>query len=495
MYRHLVLFLISYVSITFTLYKYIHLSEGVLILKYKFPKDFWWGSAVSGPQTEGVYENDGKGDSIWDHWYKENPELFFDQVGPDKASLFYTEYKDDIQLMKKVGHNSFRTSIQWSRLIPNGTGEVNPKAVEFYNNVIDELIANDIEPFINLYHFDMPMVMQEKGGWESRETVDAYVEFAKVCFDLFGDRVKKWFTHNEPIVPVEGGYLYKFHDPAIVDMKKAVQVGYHTALSNAKAIEAYRKTGLDGEIGIILNLTPSYPRDENNPEDVKAAKIADAFFNRSFLDPSVKGEFPSDLVELLADIDHLPVYEPGDLELIKENTVDILGVNYYQPRRIKAKESDTKLADGPMPDDYFDMYEMPGRKMNIHRGWEIYEKGVYDILTNLRENYGNIKCFISENGMGVEGEEKFINEDGQVEDNYRIEFLKDHLRYIHKGIEEGSNIRGYHMWTCMDNWSWTNAYKNRYGFIAVDLEDNRKRTIKKSGHWFNEVANNHGFND
>ena len=141
MYRHLVLFLISYVSITFTLYKYIHLSEGVLILKYKFPKDFWWGSAVSGPQTEGVYENDGKGDSIWDHWYKENPELFFDQVGPDKASLFYTEYKDDIQLMKKVGHNSFRTSIQWSRLIPNGTGEVNPKAVEFYNNVIDELIA------------------------------------------------------------------------------------------------------------------------------------------------------------------------------------------------------------------------------------------------------------------------------------------------------------------------------------------------------------------
>ena len=174
--------------------------------------------------------------------------------------------------------------------------------------------------------------------------------------------------------------------------------------------------------------------------------------------------------------------------------MDILGVNYYQPRRIKAKESDTKLADGPMPDDYFDMYEMPGRKMNIHRGWEIYEKGVYDILTNLRENYGNIKCFISENGMGVEGEEKFIN-DGQVEDNYRIEFLKDHLRYIHKGIEEGSNIRGYHMWTCMDNWSWTNAYKNRYGFIAVDLEDNRKRTIKKSGHWFNEVANNHGFND
>ena len=143
-------------------------------MKYEFPSDFWWGSAASWPQTEGVYENDGKGASIWDHWYQEDPGTFFDQVGPEQTSLFYTKYKEDIQLMKQIGHNTFRTSIQWSRLIPNGVGEVNQKAVEFYNNVIDELIANDIEPFINLYHFDMPMALQEKGGWESRETVDAY---------------------------------------------------------------------------------------------------------------------------------------------------------------------------------------------------------------------------------------------------------------------------------------------------------------------------------
>lgn len=462
-------------------------------MQYKFPENFWWGTAASGPQTEGVFEGDNKGDNIWDYWYKESPELFFNQVGPEKTSVFYEKFQEDIQLMKETGHTTFRTSIQWSRLIPNGTGEVNQTAVNFYNEVIDELIANDIEPFINLYHFDMPMKMQEKGGWENRETVEAYVAFAKVCFELFGDRVKKWFTHNEPIVPVEGGYLYQFHYPAIVDMKKAVQVAFHEILASAKAVNVYHEMNLGGEIGIILNLTPSYPRDENNPEDVKAAKAADAFFNRSFLDTAVKGEFPSDLVEILSEIDVLPIIEEGDLETIKENTVDLLGVNYYQPRRIKAKESTTKLAEGPMPDDFFDNYEMPGRKMNPYRGWEIYEKGVYDILTNLRENYGNIKCYISENGMGVEGEERYVNDQGIIEDDYRIEFVQDHLKYVHQAIQEGSNVRGYHMWTCMDNWSWTNAYKNRYGLIAVDLDNNHKRTIKKSGRWFNELAKNNGF--
>lgn len=423
------------------------------MVKYEFPKDFWWGSAASGPQTEGVYDGDGKGESLWDFWYQTEPEKFFNQVGPEKTSRFYQKYAEDIQLMKETGHTSYRTSIQWSRLIPNGTGEVNPQAVEFYNKVIDELIANDIEPFINLYHFDIPMALQREGGWLNRKTVDAYVVFAKTCFELFGDRVKKWFTHNEPIVPVEAGYLYQFHYPNEINLRHAVQVGFHELLSSAKAIEAYHAMKLDGEIGIILNLTPSYPRDETNPADVKAAAIADAFFNRSFLDPSVKGTFPTELVEILKEIDHLPIYEADDLETIANNTVDILGINYYQPRRIKAKETPIDGTHGPMPDDYFDNYEMPGRKMNIYRGWEIYEKGIYDILTNVRENYGNIRCYISENGMGVENEERFINEAGQVEDDYRIDFVKDHLRYVHQAIQEGSNVQGYHMWTCMDNWS------------------------------------------
>ena len=462
-------------------------------MDYQFPAGFWWGSAASGPQTEGVFEGDGKGASIWDYWYQQEPEKFFNGVGPEKTSQVYTRYQEDIQLMKETGHTTFRTSIQWSRLFPQGKGEVNQKAVDFYNAYIDELIANGIEPFMNLYHFDMPMALQEKGGWLNRETVDAYVAFAQTCFTLFGDRVKKWFTHNEPIVPVEGGYLYQFHYPNEINMKHAVQVGFHETLASAKAIKVYHEMNLDGEIGIILNLTPSYPRDENDPEDVKAAQIADAFFNRSFLDPAVKGTFPEELVTIVKELDMVPAMEADDLQTIRENTIDLLGINYYQPRRIMKKESPIDEAKSPMPDDYFDNYDMPNKKMNPYRGWEIYEKGIYDILTNTRENYGNIKCYISENGMGVEGEERFVNADGVIEDDYRIEFVSDHLKYVHQAIQDGTNCVGYHMWTCMDNWSWTNAYKNRYGFISVDLNNDAKRTIKKSGRWYKEVSDNNGF--
>ncbi|AMG49310.1 glycoside hydrolase family 1 protein [Enterococcus sp. PF-2] len=462
-------------------------------MDYQFPAGFWWGSAASGPQTEGVFEGDGKGASIWDYWYQQEPEKFFNGVGPEKTSQVYTRYQEDIQLMKETGHTTFRTSIQWSRLFPQGKGEVNQKAVDFYNAYIDELIANGIEPFMNLYHFDMPMALQEKGGWLNRETVDAYVAFAQTCFTLFGDRVKKWFTHNEPIVPVEGGYLYQFHYPNEINMKHAVQVGFHETLASAKAIKVYHEMNLGGEIGIILNLTPSYPRDENDPEDVKAAQIADAFFNRSFLDPAVKGTFPEELVTIVKELDMVPAMEADDLQTIRENTIDLLGINYYQPRRIMKKESPIDQAKSPMPDDYFDNYDMPNKKMNPYRGWEIYEKGIYDILTNTRENYGNIKCYISENGMGVEGEERFVNADGVIEDDYRIEFVSDHLKYVHQAIQEGTNCVGYHMWTCMDNWSWTNAYKNRYGFISVDLANDAKRTVKKSGRWFKEVSDNNGF--
>ncbi|MCR1991752.1 6-phospho-beta-glucosidase GmuD [Bacillus subtilis] len=460
--------------------------------QYRFPKDFWWGSSASATQTEGAADRDGKGQNIWDYWFEKEPHRFFDHVGPADTSQFYDNYKEDIRLMKELGHNSFRMSISWSRLIPNGTGEINDKAANFYNNVIDELIANGIEPFVNLFHFDMPMALQKIGGWVNRETVDAYENYARTCFRLFGGRVKKWFTHNEPIVPIEGGYLYDFHYPNKVDFKEAVQVGFHTMLSSARAIQAYREMEQDGKIGIILNLTPSYPR-SSHPADVKAGEIADAFFNRSFLDPSVKGEFPKELVDILKHEGFMPDYNAEDLDIIKKNTVDLLGVNYYQPRRVKAKEH-LPNPDAPfLPDRYFDPYVMPGRKMNPHRGWEIYEKGVYDILINLKENYGNIECFISENGMGVEGEERFRDEQGIIQDDYRIEFIKEHLKWIHRAIQEGSNVKGYHLWTFMDNWSWTNAYKNRYGFVSVNLEKDGERTVKKSGKWFKKVAEHSGF--
>lgn len=460
-------------------------------MQFRFPDTFWWGSASSAPQAEGASLQGGKAPTIWDHWFAIEPNRFHQQVGPADTSTFYQHFRDDIALMQEIGHNSFRTSISWARLLPQGRGEPNPEAVRFYHAMLDELLARGITPFINLFHFDMPMSMQEQGGWESRKVVDAFAEFAATCFRLFGGKVKHWFTFNEPIVPVEGGYLYDFHYPNVVDFRRAATVAYHTMLAHAKAVQAYRTQGQDGQIGIILNLTPSYPRSQH-PADLKAANIADLFFNRSFLDPAVKGEYPTELVALLREYDQLPASEPEDRALLAAGKVDLLGVNYYQPRRVKARSNAVNPASPFMPEWFFDYYEMPGRKMNPHRGWEIYEKGIYDILVNLRDHYGNIPCFISENGMGVEGEEKFLGEQGQIQDDYRIAFIRDHLSWVHKGIGEGCQCLGYHLWTFVDNWSWSNAYKNRYGFVRLDLATGERR-IKKSGEWFADVSRNGGF--
>jgi 6-phospho-beta-glucosidase len=460
---------------------------------YKFPEKFWWGAATSGPQSEGDFNKVHK--NLFDYWYEIEPEAFFDRVGPKVASNFYNSYKEDIKMMKEIGLNSFRTSIQWSRLIKDlETLEVDEDGVRFYNDVIDECIKNDLLIVMNMHHFDIPIELFNKyGGWESKKVVELYAKFAAKCFELFADRVKYWVTFNEPVVIVEGSYLYQFHYPKLIDGKKAMQVLYNLNLATAMAIKAFKDGGYnkDGEIGVVLNLTPSYPR-SSSEEDLKASFIADLFFNRSFLDPAIKGEYPKEFTELLSNEGVLWESTEEELKLLKVNTVDFLGVNYYQPRRVKVKESAFDDSHGWLPDKHFDIYEMPGRRMNPYRGWEIYPQAMYDIAMNVKENYNNIPWFISENGMGVQGEERFINAEGRIDDDYRIDFIKEHLEYLHKGIQEGSNCFGYHLWTPIDCWSWTNAYKNRYGFIAVDLAT-QKKTIKKSGYWIKEVSKNNGF--
>lgn len=462
--------------------------------KFIFPENFLWGSATSGPQSEGRFNK--KHDSVFDYWYDIEPDAFFDKVGPNVASNFYNSYKEDLAMIKEIGLNSFRTSIQWTRLIKDfETAEVDEDGVRFYNDMIDECLKNGLTPIMNLHHFDLPVELYKKyGGWESKHVVDLFVKFAEKAFELFGDRIKYWTTFNEPIVVVEGQYLYKFHYPCLVDGKKAVQVMFNINLASAKAIEAYRKGGYNkdgGKIGIVLNLTPSYPRSESK-EDLAAAKFADDFFNNSFLDPAIKGKFPEYLVEKLTEDKVLWEATEEEMAIIKNNTIDFLGVNYYQPRRVKAKEEAYDEALGWMPDKYFDNYIMPGRRMNPYRGWEIYPEAMHDIAMNLKNNYNNIPWYISENGMGVEGEDRYKNEDGIIEDDYRIDFIKEHLEHLHRGIEEGSNCFGYHTWTPIDCWSWLNAYKNRYGYISVDL-DTQKKTIKKSGRWIKEVTENNGF--
>ena len=455
--------------------------------KMMFPKNFWWGAATSGPQTEGSFDKNH--DSIMDHWYKENTLDFFNEVGPDIASDFYHHYKEDIHLLKKIGMNSFRTSIQWSRFIKDfETGEVDERAVAFYQNIIDECKQQQIELVLNLHHFDMPYELFEKyGGWESKHVVNLFALYAEKVFEHFGDQVRYWTTFNEPMVIPEAGYLYGFHYPKYVGKgKEAVQVIYNIALASALCIKVYRDHGYCGKIGNILNLTPAYPR-SNSAQDLEAAEFADNFFNRIFLDPALKGEFPEAIVDVLSKDQVLWESNEEELAIIKVNTIDFLGVNYYHPKRVKAREIAFNENKPWMPDRYFEEYDMPNKRVNPYKDWEIYPKAVYDIAINIKSNYHNIPWFISENGMGVAKEERFRDDTGFIDDQYRIDFYEEHLTYLHNAIQEGCNCFGYHAWTAFDCWSWNNAYKNRYGFIAVDLAT-QKRTIKASGYWLQKVS-------
>ena len=457
----------------------------------KFPEGFYWGAALSGPQTEGITNK--ANESVWDAWYKEEPDRFFNNWSAETACDTYNKYKEDCRMMKDISLNSIRTSIQWSRLIKNlETGEVDPDAVRFYNDYIDEMISNDVVPFINLYHFDMPNELMVKyGGFESKHVVELFAKFAKSAFELFGDRVKYWITFNEPIVPIEFGYYYDAHKPNKVDPKLGVQAGYNTILAHAKAVEEYRKLGLSGEIGTVLNLTPAYPR-SSHKADLKASEYCDAIFNKSFLDPIVKGEFNPLFTEICKENDMLPDMTQEEVECIFGAKIDFIGLNYYVPRRVCAPLHAPNTESPWMPDWYFDNYSMPGSRNNPHRANnEIYPKAVYDMAMDLKENYGNIRWYLAEIGISITDEQKLV-EDGVINDTFRTELLKEHLVYLHKAIEDGSNCFGVHQWTFIDNWSWLNSYCRRYGFYSLNVETG-ERTMKKHALWFKELIKNNGF--
>ncbi|CAM2867551.1 glycoside hydrolase family 1 protein [Erysipelothrix tonsillarum] len=448
--------------------------------QYNFPKTFLWGAASSAPQTEGVYRGDGKSPSTWDQWHEQDPERFYDEVGPNRASSVYEHYKEDIQLMKDMGLNSYRTSISWTRLLPDGK-HLNMQAVEYYRDYFQTLIDHDIKPIINLFHFDMPWWMMNKGGWANKEIVDHFEYYARVCVQEFGDLIDCWTTFNEPIVHVECSYMYGFHYPAIVDFKKATLAAYHTMLAHSAAIKAMKAVKADIEVGVILNITPIYAK-SNAPEDLEAARIADLLNVYSFLDAMVMGTFKQELVEVLRENELLCETTEDELAMIKTYTASFLGVNYYQPKRVQAPKVQTHKP-ALTPEDLYIPYEMEGRRINPYRGWEIFPEALYDIAKRLQEDYHEIPWYVSENGIGVQDEQRFKNADGKIEDQYRIEFIQEHLKWLQKAIDEGANCFGYHAWTFVDCWSWLNAYKNRYGFISLDLKT-QERTRKESSYWF-----------
>ena len=459
-------------------------------MKQKLPEDFFLGASLSGPQTEGAYRTGGRIPSIWDTWSDCAISDFYNKVGSYVGNNFYEKYEEDIKLFKSLGLDSFRTSIQWSRLLDEKE-ELNPKGVNFYHKLCACARENQMELFMNLYHFDMPAYLFERGGWESREVVEAYALYARKAFREFGKEIRYWFTFNEPIVEPDQRCRDGFWYPFIKDAKRGMNVQYHISLAHSLAVWEFRKAKEDGyllpdaKIGLINCFAPPYTREDPSAEDLEAVRMEDGLKNRWWLDLVTKGELPEDVLATLKACGLEPEIHPQDKEILRQGVVDWLGFNYYHPSRVQAPKE--KVDENGYP-KFSDPYIWPDAKMNIYRGWEIYPKGIYDFGMKMKEEYPELTFFISENGMGVEHEDRFRDASGEIQDDYRITFVKEHLEWVIKAIQEGAKCKGYHYWGLIDNWSWNNAFKNRYGMIEVDLANNYKRRLKKSAKWIQEVS-------
>ncbi len=460
------------------------------------PKDFMIGAAVSAWQTEGWSGKKDSQDSYLDVWYKNNHNVWHDGYGPAVATDFRNRYKEDIGYMKEIGLTHFRTSINWSRfLVDYETAVVDEDYAAYIDDMINELIANGIEPMICLEHYEVPAVLFENyGGWGSKHVVELFVKYAEKVFERYGDKVRNWFTFNEPVVVQTRVYLDAIRYPFEQNTKKWMQWNYNKALATAKVVSLFRKMGLSqsAKIGVILNPEVTYAR-SSAPHDQEAARIYDLFFNRVFLDPSIKGEYPQELFDLMEKHDITFEHTKEELGIINRNKVDYVGLNLYFPHRVQARTSAWNERIPFHPAYYYEKFDLPGKKMNPYRGWEIYPQIMYDMALRMKEEYGNIEWFIAENGMGVEKEQRFKNEDGMIEDDYRIEFISDHLKWLLKAFEEGVNCRGYMLWAFSDNVSPMNAFKNRYGLVEINLEDNRNRRLKKSAYWYQRLISERQF--
>lgn len=438
-----------------------------------FKKNFIFGTATASYQIEGAYNEDGKGLNIWDTFSHLDGKIANNDNG-DIALDHYHKYKEDVQEMVKLGIDSYRFSISWSRVIPKGVGEINLKGIAFYNNLINELIENNIVPSVTLYHWDLPNALQEKGGFLSDEFPFWYESYAKEMFSHFGDRVKKWITFNEPWVSAFAGHFDGRHAPGIKDFKSAIIATNNILLAHARAVNLYKNNNYDGEIGITLNLYPMYANSDSK-EDILATKLVDEYHNKLFLDPIFKGEFPAYFMSEVYKETGFSV-KPEDLELIKSAKTDFLGVNYYFRKVIEftEKESMLKFSEVKPDGDYTDM------------NWEIYEDGLYKLLMDLKNDYSNPKMYITENGIAY-GEN--MEKAERLKDAKRIKFIESHLEMAKKAIDDGVNLHGYYLWSLFDNFEWAYGYNKRFGIIDIDYKT-LERTWKDSGYWYRDYIKN-----
>lgn len=463
----------------------------------KLPDDFFFGAAMSGPQTEGAWQAGGKLENLWDLASNLDITKFHNRVGSYAGNDFTHRRDEDVEILKGLGLSSVRTSFQWSRLM-DADGHVNPEGARYYHELLAAFREAGIDLFVNLYHFDMPAYLFRRGGWESREVVEAYASFARAAFAEFGQEVTHWFTFNEPIVEPQQRFTNAAWYPYEADFAKARRVQYGITLAHALATHVFRELQAagtvrhDARIGLINCFTPPYTREDPSPADLEAVRVVDGIDNRWWLDLVTKGRLPQDILDDLRRGGYDLGERPGDAQILAQGPVDWLGFNYYHPARVQAPSHATDVHGNPV---FAEEYVWPDAVMNESRGWEIYPKGIYDFAMTMRDDYPDLEWFVSENGIGIEGEYLHKDAQGTIQDDYRVEFVRDHLRWIARAIDEGARCRGYHYWAVIDNWSWNNAFKNRYGFVEVDLEQGYRRRYKKSADWLRRVATTHTIPD
>lgn len=462
------------------------------------PPDFFLGAAASAWQTEGWNGKKDSQDCYMDAWYKNHPEAWYEQTGPAEATRFHERYKEDIALMQEAGLDCYRTSINWARFLTDyEKGIVDAEYCSYYRDMLIELRNAGIHPMICLEHYEVPMyIMETYDGWSSRQTIDLFVLYARKAFEAFGDLVDDWFVFNEPVVMQTRAYLDAIRWPFEQNSLKWMQWNYNKALATSAVVQAFKQSPFidhqKGKIGTIINVEMAYPANED-PASQEAARMYDLFYNRIFLDPALKGIYPREVLEICSQYDILPKIHPDDQAFMKENTVDWVGINLYHPNRVIARRAPIPENAPFHPNFYYEQVQKPGCRMNPWRGWEIDPDIMYDFGMIMKNDYPDKPWFVAESGMGVMNENTRRNADGEIQDDYRIDYMKEHLARALDSREDGSDCRGFMVWAFTDNVSPGNAFKNRYGLVEINLEDGRSRRLKKSGRFFHEITQSRSY--
>jgi beta-glucosidase len=437
----------------------------------RFPEGFVWGAATAAFQIEGGASE--RGECIWDQFCRWPGKVFRGDTG-NLADDHYHRYREDVALMADLGLRGYRFSISWPRVLPEGGGEVNEKGLDFYDRLLDELLKARIEPYVTLYHWDLPSALQRLGGWATRDTALRFAEYADLVARRLGDRALKWITHNEPWVVAFLGHLEGVHAPGWEDLGLALQVAHHVLLSHGMAADALRARGNNAtRVGITLNLSPTYP-ESNRPEDVAAAARHDGYLNRWFADAVFLGRYPEDMWALYGY--RVPRVAPGDMELAAR-PVDFLGVNYYSRAVVRALPGSFLGYTSAHPDGEYTAMD-----------WEVYPQGLTDLLVRLAKDYGSPKMYITENGCAYED---VLTADGRVHDAKRIDYLAAHFAAAHRAIEQGVHLKGYFVWSLLDNFEWAYGYSRRFGITYVDYET-QMRILKDSARFYASVIAENG---